>query len=355
MATIGKRSGRDATTVRVSTRLTLGTAVALLFAAPGTGAGQGGDVCSKTARAQFVACQHEVKASRFTGKAICLNASNAEERKQCLAELKAAQREEGIELCGEQRDARLDLCDALGETPYVPDFTPAKFDADFTNLTSPNPYFPLAIGNRWQYVGGDETNTIEVLDKTKLIEGVICIVVHDVVEVGGVKTEDTDDWFGQAKDGSVYYCGESSGSFETFAGDDPEEPELVSVEGSWKGGRDGAKPGILFLGTPTVGASVRQEWLVDTAEDAATVLSTTYGFGSDPELDELVPQALAQLLCANDCVVTREFSTIEPGDFERKYYARGIGLFLEVDPEAGEVNQLVDCNVDPKCAALPIP
>ena len=43
------------------------------------------------------------------------------------------------------------------------------------------------------------------------------------------------------------------------------------------------------------------------------MLSTTYGFGSDPELDELVPQALAELLCAaGDCVVTGEFTPLEP-------------------------------------------
>ncbi|MGH9461894.1 MAG: hypothetical protein ACRD1X_11790, partial [Vicinamibacteria bacterium] len=68
-----------------------------------------------------------------------------------------------------------------------------------------------------------------------------------------------------------------------------------------------------------------------------------------------VPQALADLLCANDCVVTAEFTPIEPGVLQRKYYAQGIGLFLEVDPESGEINQLVDCNFDTRCAMLPAP
>jgi len=39
---------------------------------------------------------------------------------------------------------------------------------------------------------------------------------------------------------------------------------------------------------------------------------------------------------------------IEPGIFERKYYAKDIGVFLEIESE-GDVIQLVDCNVDPKC------
>lgn len=355
MRTIGRTRGREATKAHGSTRLTLGLAVALVFAVAGKSEGQGRDFCSKTARVQFLACQHEIKASRFTGKAICFNAPDAEKRKACLAELKVAQSEEGIQLCQEQRDARLDLCDVLGEDPYAPDFTPANFDDDFTNLTNPNPYFPLGIGNRWKYVGGGETVTVEVLNKTKRIEGVTCIVVNDRGEVAGETNEDTDDWVGQAKDGSVYYCGEISMSFETFPGDEPTDTELVDVEGSWKTGRDGDRPGILFPGTPAVGATYRQEWSVGDAEDVAEVRSTTYGFGTDPELDELVPRTLAELLCANDCVVTREFSPVEPDAFERKYYARGIGLFLEVNPEAGEVLQLVDCNLDPKCTVLPTP
>lgn len=47
-----------------------------------------------------------------------------------------------------------------------------------------------------------------VLSKTKLIEGVTCIVVNDKVSENGFLVEDTDDWFAQARDGDVY--GETS-------------------------------------------------------------------------------------------------------------------------------------------------
>jgi hypothetical protein len=80
--------------------------------------------------------------------------------------------------------------------------------------------------------GGDETITVEVLAKTKLIERVTCIVVHDRVEKDGQPVEDTDDWFAQRKEGTVVYCGESSRNFETFEGDNPAEAELVDVDGS---------------------------------------------------------------------------------------------------------------------------
>ena len=53
--------------------------------------------------------------------------------------------------------------------------------------------------------------------------------------------------------------------------------------------------------------------------------------------------------------VTRDFTPLEPGVFELKYYASGIGLFLEVNPDEEEIVQLVECNVDPRCDDLPEP
>ena len=53
--------------------------------------------------------------------------------------------------------------------------------------------------------------------------------------------------------------------------------------------------------------------------------------------------------------VTRETTPIEPDVSERKYYARGIGWILTVNEETGEVDQIVGCNFDSRCAALPQP
>ena len=47
-------------------------------------------------------------------------------------------------------------------------------------------------------------------------------------------------------------------------------------------------------------------------------------------------------------------SLLDPSAFERKYYARGVGKFLETKPEEGAFVPLVGCNVDPRCDALPI-
>lgn len=336
---------------RASERLAIAAIAFALGAAPALA---NGGFCSRTASAQLTACRHEVRDDFYTARASCINVSDREDRADCFAVAKEERRDDN-RLCREQRRARRDLCDALGEDRYDAHFDPAAFDADFRKLTNPNPYFPLGIGSRWEYVGGDETITVRVRNRTKLIQGVTCIVVNDRVEEDGKAVEVTDDWFGQRQDGTVDYCGEISRNFEVFEGDDPEEAELVDLEGSWKAGRDGAVSGTLFPGFPFEGQVYRQEFAPGDAEDAARVLSTHYGFGSDPELDAFVPRKLAELLCSNDCVVTREFTPLEPDAFERKYYAPGVGLFLEVDPKSGEIVQLVGCNVDPSCAALPKP
>ncbi|MFI5317588.1 MAG: hypothetical protein ACHQ6T_17940, partial [Myxococcota bacterium] len=221
--------------------------------------------------------------------------------------------------------------------------------------------FPIAIGDRWEYqsnqANGTETDVVEMLDATKAISGVTCIVGHDVVKDGDDLIEDTNDWFAQAKSGEVHYCGEEAKQFESFDGDVPRVPELVGNEGSFKAGTDGAESGILFLATPTVGALYRQEFSLGVAEDVSQVLSTDYTFGANADLDVLVPPLLAALLCVHpkDCVVTEDFSPLEPGPVERKYYAKGIGDFLEVTPDTGEVQQLVGCNFDPRCGMLPTP
>jgi len=310
--------------------------------------------CSQTAQTLFTACTTDVTAESLVTKAVCANISDDQSRETCIDEMRDA-RDEGKEECKEQRDWRLEACEITGEDRYDPDISPSLFD-DPKHPAHPNPYFPLQVGNRWEYLGGGERNTVEIVNETKRIEGVDCLVGRDLVFEDGELHEATDDWFCQAKDGTVWYFGEESKNYDTFEGDDPMRPELTSIGGSFKAGRDGAKPGILFLASPHVGDVYMEEFSLANAEDVSVILSTTYAYGQNPALDELVPQDLAERLCASgDCVVTRNFSLLEPGGLERKYYARGIGVFLEVEPEDGFVSQLVDCSFDARCHNLPQP
>ncbi len=303
--------------------------------------------CKQTSLAMRKSCKNEAREEYWVEVGICRNVDPADEP-QCLADALAA-KDEALEECTDVYRSRNKLCHDLDEDRYDPDFDPADFTDVFDNR---NDYLPIAVGNRWVYEGEDETITVEVLDQTKLIEDVTCIVVNDLVE-GEEAIEDTDDWFAQATNGDVHYCGEISRDFEIFEDDDPALPELVAIDGSFKAGRDGSKSGILMFDFPQVGTYYRQEWALGEAEDAAVVMSNNYSYGDDPDLDAFVPQDLADAMCDDDCVVTRDYTPHDPGEYELKYYAPGVGLFLETKPEDGEVVEIVECNLGGRCNDIP--
>jgi hypothetical protein len=321
------RADRFSTCRKQAALALLGATAALVLIVPDVLAGP----CTNTATAALRACRAEAVDDFQIARGVCINLSDAAERAECFDEA-GAERQESRASCREQRDARLDLCRALGEDRYDPDFDPADFVDPLAigGAVAANPYFPLIPGTRWVYEGGDETVTVTVTEKTKLIEGVTCLVVNDLVEEDGVPIEDTDDWYAQDVDGNVWYCGEIAKNFELFEGDDPAEAELVDIDGSWKTGRDRAQPGIIMLALPQVGDVYRQEVALGEAEDAARVISAT---GS-----VTVPAAS----CDGDCVITRDFTPLEPDANERKFYAPGVGLILERDLVSGDRVELVE-------------
>ena len=230
-------------------RLALACGIGLMLGA-GPALAQDG-FCSATATALFRACQSEGKDDFFVAQAKCINVSDDEGRRRCSGQVRMA-RKKANKLCSRQRQGRLDACRSLGEERYDPNFDPGALRLP-QSPTNPNAFFPLRVGNRWEYRGGAETVSIKVLNETKAIDGVRCIVVRDQVFEDGDLIEDTDDWFAGAKDGDVWYCGEETKDFETFAGDRPRLPELVSIDGSFKAGRDGDKPGMIFRAAPVPG------------------------------------------------------------------------------------------------------
>jgi hypothetical protein len=315
---------------------------------------RGSNACAATSRAMQAACRVDIRGDYYLDTAKCLNESEFAERNECRRDaLESYFEERGV--CVDQREARDDVCSDIGQAPYDPSFEPEDFETSLAALMTPNPYFPMQVGHQWIY-GGDEDIQVDVRDETKLIDDINCFVVQDVVTEDGALVEDTDDWFAVAKaDGAIWYCGEEAKDYEYFEGDSPSLPELVSIDGSFKVERDGDRAGVVFPGIPVVGDVYRQEFSLGNAEDIGEIVSTTYGYGSDPELDELVPEDLAEYLCHDDCVVVAEYTPIEPDAFERKYYARGIGFFLATNPSEEESVQLTGCNFDPRCAMLPEP
>jgi len=196
--------------------------------------------------------------------------------------------------------------DAAGGPAYAPHVDPADFQT-----TVDNPFFPLVPGTVYTYSEKDGGRTFEnqvtVTSDTKVIMGVTCLVVHDVVRAKGVVREDTYDWYAQDKQGTVWCFGEDTKELSPRG--------TMTTEGSWTAGVGRNQPGIIMPANLTPGAPYRQEYGPGHAEDMGQVVavgdSVNVPFGSFA-----------------GCVRTREWSLLEPGT-EQKWYARGVGLVRE--------------------------
>ncbi len=187
--------------------------------------------------------------------------------------------------------------------PHAPRIDPANFQT-----TVDNPYFPLAPGTKFLYreTSGGKTseNELTVLSETKVIQGVTCTVVHDVVRIGDAIREDTMDWYAQDKEGNVWYFGEATKEYFPHG--------RVSTEGSWEAGVEGGQAGIIMKANPAVGGPYRQEYRKGVAEDMGQIVAVGESV--------TVPQGTF-----TGCVKTKDWSLLEAGhDF--KWYAKGVGL-----------------------------
>lgn len=208
--------------------------------------------------------------------------------------------------------------------PYEPTIDPAEFVA-----VVDHPYFPLRPGSRWVLEGsGDaegEVDVITVLEETRIVMGVECVVVRDEVSQDGEPVEITDDWYAQDRDGNVWYFGEETAEYENG--------EVVSTGGSWEAGVDGAQPGIIMPGDPVLGVVYRQEFYAGEAEDMAVAV----------ELDQ---RAQVPAGSFDEVLVTEDWTPLEPGVRERKSYAPGVGLVAEQQIAGGDAAfQLVEWSI----------
>lgn len=282
-----------------------------------------GGACTRTSIAALRSCklQHESESWLTRGK--CNNLADPAKREKCETEAIAAI-EVGEDECDEQYDARQALCKALGEDAYEPKFDPSMFvkPADIGKSVQPNPYFPLVPGRTLIYQGGGQTITYAVTAETREILGVRCTVIRDVVTTKDGVLEDTIDWYAQDNQGNVWYFGEVAQNFE--------DGRLANLGGSWFAGVDGAKPGIIMKANPATGNLYRQEFFLGSAEDMSEVTSIT-GTTRTPAA-----------ACVGNCLVTRDFSPVEPGVNTTKTYAPGIGLIAEENPVTKVRKELVE-------------
>jgi hypothetical protein len=189
----------------------------------------------------------------------------------------------------------------------------------------PNTQFVLE--GRSNRGGGPLPHTIvsSVTELTKVIDGVRTRVIWDVDANQGTVQESELAFFAEDFDGNVWLFGEY-----------PEEYDGSTFKGApntWLAGIADAEPGVQVpAGLRLSGPSYRQALapdvgFFDCAKDIVKDESTCVPFG-----------------CFGDVAVVEEWSPLDPGAFQRKYYAPWVGnisIGAVNDPE-GETLVLAD-------------
>src|SRR6266850_3564519 len=191
------------------------------------------------------------------------------------------------------------------------DYEPVLDPANFVSAID-NPYFPLPVGRTLVYEGikdgQSQVDTVVVTDQTRVIEGITARMVSDVSTHNGTLLEKTFDFYAQDKQGNVWYLGEDTTAFLANGKTD--------TSGSWMAGVNDAEPGLIMEANPQIPDAYRQEFLAGQAEDTAWVV----------ELGGTVTVPYGKL---RNTLVTLEATRIEPGAYDQKIYAPGIGIAFE--------------------------
>jgi hypothetical protein len=280
------------------------------------------NACDSTAQSMRQSCRYEKRSDHMRAVANCRNLPSSE-RSACL-EQAVEDLHDGLQECEAEFHKRREVCDLLGGGIYDPAIDPSRFVRSIDN-----PHMPLVPGTTLVYEGqtakGLAHDEFHVLPDTREILGVTCTTVHDTTTLDGQLSEDTLDWFAQDVDGNVWYFGENSHIVE--------DGLVVSLEGSWTAGQDGAKPGIVMHADADVGHLYREEFALGTAEDVARVIavhqSITVHYGTFA-----------------DCWKTEGFSALEPAVVENKFFAPGVGSVMEIDLDTGEFIELTEIRHD---------
>jgi len=189
-----------------------------------------------------------------------------------------------------------------------------------------NPWYPLKPGSRYVYRGVKNGETsrevMTVTHRTRVIDGAPCAAIDDRLYLRGRLEERTTDWYSQDARGNVWYFGEATAELDRNG-------KVTSTEGSWMAGVHGAKPGIFMFAHPRPGQQARQEYYKGHAEDHFRVV-------------RMRTSITVPYISSTRAMLTREWTPLEPGVIDHKYYIRGIGTVLEQTAKGPlERNELV--------------
>jgi hypothetical protein len=171
-----------------------------------------------------------------------------------------------------------------------------------------NSWFPLKPGTIYHYTGvkdGEPSREVlTVTHRTKVVAGSECVEIRDLLYLSGKLEERTTEWYAQDRAGNVWYFGEDTAELDRHG-------RVTSTSGTWRAGVHGARAGLFMFAHPKAGLSAQQEYLRGEAEDHFQVVSLNARYKGERAL------------------LTKEWTPLEPGVLDHKYYVRGIGTVLE--------------------------
>jgi hypothetical protein len=148
-----------------------------------------------------------------------------------------------------------------------------------------------------------------VLDETKVVDGVETRVVEEKESEEGNLVEVSRNYFAICKpSNNAIYFGEDVDIYE--------DGKIVSHEGAWLAGQNGAKAGMIMPGRVEVGLKYYQEIAPGVAEDRAEIVS----------VNEVLATSVGNF---EQVLKTEETNPLKPDEKEYKFYVPRIGLIQE--------------------------
>src|SRR5918992_5914643 len=197
-------------------------------------------------------------------------------------------------------------------TGSAEDFERAQFD-DPTHID--NKWLPLKPGTQFVLEGSaipDEgarqTRRVvtTVTDLSKVIDGVRTLVIWERDFTAGQLSEPELAFFAQDNTGNVWLVGEYPEEYEN--GEFDKAP-------AWISGQKGARAGITMKAEPQLGVP-------DYAQGYAP---PPVDFDDRARVYEVGQKTCVPVDCYENVLVTEEFNPSEPGAYQLKYYAPGVG------------------------------
>jgi hypothetical protein len=216
--------------------------------------------------------------------------------------------------CGAQSGSTEDGSEHKHTAPLTgsaDDFKRAKFD-DPTLID--NKWLPLTPGTQLVFEGSaiDEGERISrrvvttVTDLSKVIDGVRTLVIWERDFTAGQLSEPELAFFAQDNAGNVWLVGEYPEEYED--GEFDKAP-------AWISGQKDARAGIAMLAEPRQGVP-------DYAQGFAP---PPVAFTDRARVYKMGQKTCVPVKCYNNVLVTEEFNPDEPGAYQLKYYASGVG------------------------------